>query len=198
MKYIPNMRVRVIGLVFAVLAALVLSGRTRVTGQTPDAQPPVLHYAADGKLAFPSAYREWVFVSSGLGMSYTPTTANDPVFTNVFVNADAYRAFVDTGRWPDRTALALELYSAETNGSINRGGHYQREFRGVELHVKDASRGGDAWKFYTFGRSRDPQAPLPDGNACSTCHREHGAVDNTFVQFYPTLLEIARVKGTVR
>ncbi|HYU45886.1 MAG TPA: cytochrome P460, partial [Terriglobales bacterium] len=29
------------------------------------------------------------------------------------------------------------------------------------------------------------------------CHEQHGAVDTTFVQFYPTLLEIAKKKGTL-
>jgi len=30
---------------------------------------------------------------------------------------------------------------------------------------------------------------------CYTCHASHGAVDTTFVQFYPTLLPIAKSKG---
>lgn len=179
-------------------AAAVLFWQRNLPAQPRGSERTALHYV-DGKLAWPAEYREWIFVSSGLGMSYNPGAPSDhQVFTNVFVNPGSYRAFAKTGRWPDKTALVLELYGAETNGSINRDGHFQGEFRGVELHVKDSSRGGDAWKFYTFGRSRDPQGPLPDGNACSTCHREHGAVDNTFVQFYPTLLEIARAKGTVK
>lgn len=33
--------------------------------------------------------------------------------------------------------------------------------------------------------------------SCYTCHREHAAVDTTFVQFYPTLFPIARDKGTL-
>jgi len=32
---------------------------------------------------------------------------------------------------------------------------------------------------------------------CYSCHREHAAVDTTFVQFYPTLLPIAKHKGTL-
>jgi len=33
---------------------------------------------------------------------------------------------------------------------------------------------------------------------CRTCHAKDGAVDTTFVQFYPTLAEVARRKGTLR
>lgn len=32
---------------------------------------------------------------------------------------------------------------------------------------------------------------------CYSCHAAHGAVDTTFVQFYPTLLPIAKSKGTL-
>jgi aspartate oxidase len=43
-------------------------------------------------------------------------------------------------------------------------------------------------------------APL-SGNrvaACIACHTEHTAVERTFVQFYPTLLDVAREKGTLK
>ncbi len=32
---------------------------------------------------------------------------------------------------------------------------------------------------------------------CYSCHEQHGAVDTTFVQFYPTLLKLAEQKGTL-
>ena len=46
---------------------------------------------------------------------------------------------------------------------------------------------------YAFGKL------LPTATTeCLSCHSQHGAVDNTFVQFYPTLLEVAKTKGTVK
>ena len=33
---------------------------------------------------------------------------------------------------------------------------------------------------------------IPNGSACQACHGKNGAVENTFVQFYPTLIEMAR------
>lgn len=35
------------------------------------------------------------------------------------------------------------------------------------------------------------------GADCYSCHEQHAAVDTTFVQFYPTLLEIAKQKKTL-
>ena len=59
-------------------------------------------YTSDGRLIRPQNYREWIFLSSGLGMTYGPLGSGaDPRFDNVFVNPPAYRYFLDTGRWPD-------------------------------------------------------------------------------------------------
>jgi hypothetical protein len=38
---------------------------------------------------------------------------------------------------------------------------------------------------------------IPLTENCYSCHRDHGAVDTKFVQFYPTLMPIAKEKGTV-
>jgi hypothetical protein len=52
----------------------------------------------------------WVYLSTGFDMSYNPATHMDPhTFDNVFVNPEAYEAFVATGTWPDKTMLVLEL-----------------------------------------------------------------------------------------
>jgi acyl carrier protein phosphodiesterase len=34
--------------------------------------------------------------------------------------------------------------------------------------------------------------------SCNSCHSQHGAVEHTFVQFYPTLLEFARQKHLLK
>ena len=38
---------------------------------------------------------------------------------------------------------------------------------------------------------------IPTSANCYSCHADHAAVDTTFVQFYPTLLPIAKSKGTL-
>jgi hypothetical protein len=158
------------------------------------AQP---RYAADGQLVLPSDYREWVFLSSGLGMTYAQGMQMAPSFTNVFVNPAAYRSFVATGKWPDKTMLVLEVRASTSKGSINRGGSYQSDLVGIESEVKDLAKiPGNGWAFFGFGKSSTAKM-LPHSEDCYACHAEHGAVDNTFVQFYPALLEIAKQKGTL-
>jgi hypothetical protein len=38
---------------------------------------------------------------------------------------------------------------------------------------------------------------VPKEAECYSCHEQHAAVDTTFVQFYPTLIELAKSKGTL-
>ena len=158
------------------------------------AQP---RYAADGQLTLPGDYREWIFSSSGLGMSYASMAGTAPEFTNVFVNPAAYRSFVSIGKWPDKTMLVLEIRASASKGSINQGGSFQSDLVGIEAEVKDVAKfPGNGWAFFGFGKSSTAKM-LARSEGCYACHAEHGAVDNTFVQFYPALLEIAKQKGTL-
>lgn len=156
-------------------------------------------FTADNRLQLPKDYREWIYLSSGLGMTYgTPDAARQQNFDNVFVTPAAYREFVKTGRWPDKTMFILEVRRSETKGSINNGGHFQQGVAAIEAEVKDRARFPDGeWGFFDFSRS-ESAAVLPKTQACYACHGRNGAVDNTFVQFYPTLLEIAKTKGTLK
>jgi hypothetical protein len=153
-------------------------------------------YAADGKLNFPTTYRTWVFLSSGLDMSYLPfATPGEHSFTNVFVNPAAYEQFHKTGKWPDKTILVLEVRRGETNGSINKSGQFQAEIVQTEVHLKDDARGG--WAFYGFRDQGTPATMIARTADCYSCHQANGAVDTTFVQFYPTLLPVARDRKTL-
>jgi hypothetical protein len=164
---------------------------------TSTAQTPV--YTADGRLMFPANYREWVYLTSGVDMSYSPNAMgmDHSMFDNVFVNPDAYRAFLQTGTWPDKTMLVLEARTAGSKASINKSGHYQTsDVMGREVHVKDESRFPGKWAFFGFDEAT-PAKQVPKEAACYSCHEQHAAVDTTFVQFYPTLIELAKKKGTL-
>ena len=158
-------------------------------------------YTKDGQLVMPNDYREWVYLSSGLGMTYGPVTetlpTRAPSFDNVFVTRAAYRRFMDTGTWPDKTMFVLEVRASGSKGSINNGGHYQNEVQAIEVEVKDEGRFPGKWAFFGFGKGAPSAKQIPVSGACYTCHPSKGAVDNTFVQFYPTLLEVAKKKGTL-
>lgn len=160
-----------------------------------------LTYSKDGDLVPPLQYREWIYLTSGLDMSYNPKTGdgmtNMSMFDNVFVNPEAYRSFLETGSWPDKTVMVLESREAQNKGSINKSGHFQSgAVMGLELHVKDESRFPGKWAF--FDVANETKATLiPQGAPCYSCHADHAAVDTTFVQFYPTLLPIAQKRGTL-
>ncbi len=157
-------------------------------------------FTADGKLTRPSDYREWIYLSSGLGMNYADSAreANDPVFDNVFVEPAAYRAFLATGKWPEKTMFALELRQSATEGSINKGGRFQKDVNALEVAVKDSARFQDGWGYFGFNGNAAAASKFGPEAGCNACHNANGAVENTFVQFYPTLLPVARAKGTLR
>ena len=59
--------------------------------------------------------------TSGLGMTYGPAQVaarQHQMFDNVFVTPDAYREFLASGTWPDKTMFILEMRDAQTNVSI--------------------------------------------------------------------------------
>ncbi|HEX5431399.1 MAG TPA: cytochrome P460 family protein [Bryobacteraceae bacterium] len=155
-------------------------------------------YTKAGELVLPNDYREWLFLSSGIGMSYNAAgqPAENPDFENVFVNPAAYRAFMKTGTWPDKTVLLLEIRGSDSRASINKAGRFQTGVLRVEAHVKDSSRGG--WAFYGFNKGSRTGTLFPKTANCYSCHEQNGAVDSAFVQFYPTLIDAAKKNGTFK
>jgi hypothetical protein len=120
--------------------------------------------------------------------------AQEPKFDNVFVTRDAYATFKSTGKWPEGTMFVLEVRTSQSKASINNGGRFQSDLSAIEAEVKN----GGKWAFYGFGTGSPTAKQIPASATCYSCHSQHGAVDNTFVQFYPTLLSVARAKGTLK
>lgn len=60
------------------------------------------------------------------------------------------------------------------------------------MHVKDAARFPGKWAFFNFADGAKSSGAIPRAASCYACHSSHAAVDTTFVQFYPTLLPIAK------
>jgi hypothetical protein len=184
-------------MIFILLSVATLVSPTvfREYATPPNSAP---EFTSDGQLKLPEHYREWVYLTTGFDMSYSPGAAPDHhMFDNVFVNPEAYKAFVETGTWPDKTMFVLEVRGAEGRGSINQKGNYQGTgIMGLEVHVKDKARFAGNWAFFGFDEGKTAKM-TPTSASCYSCHSEHGAVDTTFVQFYPTLLPIAKSKGTL-
>src|ERR1017187_10700501 len=141
---------------FAILAFLFVA---------PGSDAP--HFTSDNRLLWPEGYRQWVWLSSGLGMSYNPQAmAMEPQFDNVFVDPASYQYFTQHGTWPDGTRLVLEERDAVSHGSSNKGGHFQGTLRGVEVEVRDAARFRGQWAFFSFGLSTKPVGALPASAEC--------------------------------
>lgn len=183
----------------AAAAVFLLSSRPPKAALAASAYTPA--YAQNGDLLPPTNYREWIYLSTGIDMSYNPKTAEmqgHSMFDNVFVDPAAYKSFAATGTWPDKTVMVLEVREARSKGSINQQGHYQGgEVMGMEVHVKDEKRFAGKWAFFDFDKPEANGTLIPTGASCYSCHAQHAAVDTTFVQFYPTLLPVAQKKGTL-
>ncbi len=84
------------------IASLVLVAAVTLRAQTSGDGP---RYTNGTDLVFPDEYREWRFLSSGLSMTYEDegdgSEAGLRLFQNVFVNPSSYRAFMETGTWPE-------------------------------------------------------------------------------------------------
>lgn len=183
---------------FLVALALVSLAAFQQALPAPNSAP---EYTSDGQLKFPEHYREWVYLTTGFDMSYNPSLSSmnmgHHMFDNVFVDPVSYKAFLETGTWPDKTTLVLEARGAEGKGSINQKGNFQgTEVMGLEVHVKDEARFPGKWAFFGFDGGKTGNM-FPADAECYKCHAAHAAVDTTFVQFYPTLLPLAKSKGTL-
>lgn len=186
------MKLSLICVPLAVLLATLGAIATR--SSDTDASAPMPQYS-DGKLVRPAGYREWIYLSSGLGMNYSPSMNMPELFTNVFVVPWAYREFVATGKWPEKTMFVVEDRSAQTKGSINKTGHFQTDLAGIAVEVKDTTRFPDKWAYFGFGAGTKTADANPKAK-CWQCHEDNAAVEHSFVQFYPTLKPIAQKFGT--
>jgi hypothetical protein len=173
--------------------ALLLSATSLCSG--PEMAVP--RYTTDGALRRPDGYRHWLFVGASIGMGYSEseTASADKApqqFHNIYIQPEAYRHFAAKGRFPDKTVLVMEVLSAGGNASINKQGRFEDRHLGIEAAVKDVARFPEEWAYFSFiGSAGEPLAaakPFPK-EACWSCHHQHGAADNVFVQFYPVLRE---------
>jgi Cytochrome P460 len=164
----------------------------------PDGASDLPQFTSDNQLLRPANYREWIFLSAGLGMSYSSQGADHQMFTNVFVPQWAYAEFLKSGKWPDKTIFVVEERGSESKGSIVKGGHYQNEdLMGIGVEVKDEARFPERWAYFSFDAT-DKSAGVNPKGGCWQCHEDHAAVEHSFVQFYPTLKPVAKKFGTYK
>lgn len=179
----------------AVLTALVLLPLTFLAdvraAETEQAVLPA--YDADGRLLLPENYREWIYVGSSLGLSYSEGGGGMEMFHHTLMEPTAYRYFKATGEFREGTMLLLSLHGQGEGVLPQRRGRFENEVHGVEMAVKDSGRFERGWAYFGFGGMngvRD-RAEAIGSDSCNDCHSEHAAYDNVFLQFYPSLAEVA-------
>lgn len=163
------------------------------------AQQTAPQYTNQGEMLFPKDYRQWDFLSSSVGMNYPEEgPGGQAMFGNIFVQRSAHQYFEKTGTWPDKTVLLMEVrgvgHSTEGDSFLNKDAQFQTDVMAYEAHVKDSSRGG--WAFYSIRKDATSGKAFDKTAKCFSCHADHGAVDTTFVQYYPTLIAAAKKHGT--
>jgi hypothetical protein len=177
-------------------SALALIACVALLAAEPEQKMPKPQYDDKGQLVRPADYREWMFLSAGYGMNYSPAPGSHEMFTNVFVQRWAYDEFVNSGKWPEQSMFVIDERDAASRSSINQKGHYQTDLMGLAVEVKDSGRNPDKWAYYGFEADGKTAGAMPHGNGCWSCHDAHAAVEHTFVQFYPTLKTVAKKLGT--
>lgn len=151
-------------------------------------------YDSHGALIRPRNFETWVFVGSSTGLTYEPglQTQGAGEFHDVYIRPESHREYVRTGRFPEKTVLVLALYPPEEKVSPAKGGYFEGELEGMAAAVKDHARFREGWAYFNFGESGrlKDTATANSPSACYSCHKQHAADDNVFVQFYPILRPI--------
>ena len=104
-----------------------------------DIQTSAPEYDAKGSLLLPPDFKTWVFVGANLGLDYQQDVAANPPrekkaretaavgdFHNVYINPEAYKHYLKTGKFPDKTVLVMDVYQAKDKEPQNVvvGGHF--------------------------------------------------------------------------
>jgi hypothetical protein len=197
----------VIALLVAIAFALQASAQAPGFAQPTAASSPNAPRYDDKNLLFPDGFRNWMFVGSNLGLLYKGDPQPGPItFHNIYIDPEAYAYFRDHGQFPDPTVLVMDIYDSqdrETQGILTRGS-FDGPWDGNFVAVKDSKRppgpNGEKsiWAYYIFSKDKtDPtkpqaSAPAEPDKDCYACHKEHGMIDNVWVQLYPILRSLVK------
>jgi len=207
---VMNIRMLRFGLLFlVVLAGGIVARLAFAEDKAGDAEKTpagmvVPHYDEEGKLLAPENYRNWVFVGASVGLSYNEevkSEASGPgLFHHTYMQPEAYARYCETGKFPEKTMLILELYVPAQKVDPNKGGYFQNSRVAVEVALKDHEHFEEGWAY--FGLPMKDKKPTGSAKAnpkgtCFACHAAHAAEDNVFTQFYPVLREAKEARAAL-
>ena len=195
----PNRTSRRLGLLsgLLLLSAASLGQDSASDGERLD----VADYNAAGQLRFPDDADRWIALGSGMGGTYPEEGAvsleQPGALTMVQMEPTAYDYFLEHGDYADGTMLLLQFYAVQQTPEPALQGFVQGQLQQREIHVIDRDRfDGEGRAFFIFPPGLDVASALPVGSACVVCHTEHGALDATFIQFYPAVRHLIPEEST--
>ena len=155
----------------------------------------VAQFNQQGQLLKPIDLDHWIHLGSNLGHGYNAENF-DPqspgTFQVVEMEPNAFDFFREHGRYADGTMIALSFYWAEAKSNPSLNGFSQGQLVGFEIHLIDSQHYNDGRAFFNFGLE-DRADMIAAGNQCVECHRQEGAFESTFTQFYPKMKKILQL-----
>lgn len=145
-----------------------------------------------GEAALPKGYRSWVHTYTAwesIAVNFLDgNLTKTPEFHSVYVEPNAYRTFMQTGKWPEGSLIVKEfsITSIDPNNCdgppayvCNLGGSkviFPHGRTGLTLMLKDSKRypsepGG--WSYFSFGHQPPPYekfSPARPRAQCAQCH----------------------------
>ena len=153
-------------------------------------------YDASGALIRPQHFETWVFVGSSTGLTYEAGIRSQGAgeFHDVYLRPESYREYARTGKFPEKTVLVLALYPPDEKVAPAKAGYFEGDLEAMAAAVKDHERFPEGWAYFNFGKGSHlkEKATANPKEMCFSCHQQHAADDNVFVQFYPILRPIMK------
>ncbi len=136
-------------------------------------------------VAYPTGYRKWAFVKSMVIYSDKhPLFAEFGGLHHVYANAEAMRALVKGGTFPDGSVLVLDLLEAkDENGAWVEG---SRKLVGVMEKDRARFKLTGGWGFEAFKGGSQTERTVTDASAqCFSCHQKQKDNDFVFSGYLP-------------
>jgi len=141
----------------------------------------------DNEVLLPANYRSWVALSpNALGM---PAHHHQHMVGKVYVEPNAYEAFVKSAAWPKQTVIVLELRDKATQPKTICDGMI-----GLEVAVKNEPSPADPWTYYGIiydGHKHSGEAAQAK-KICVDCADE--PMDRRLAMYFPALKAVIHAK----
>ncbi|MEZ8358349.1 cytochrome P460 [Vibrio splendidus] len=164
-----------------------------ITSSVSFAQNDYAQFTDEGSLVRPQDYREWIFA----GTATTPKIVNNdvlfPDFQNIYIDPDSYKAWKETGTFPEGTIMVKEILDLGLTNSPVGKGFYQGDFRTLSAAVKSKVRYPDTvgnWNYFSFVNKKDKKlnkTAKPLGSRCSGCHEANAPEGGAFYNYFSVL-----------